>query len=232
MSLLTSDETDDAHESASHEVHLVETDEFMNSGDSSGLSSPPSSPPVVKPEPVNTQQVPSRKRSREEMNAESDNHNDSSATIEGTIDRVPSQGHPGTEKTDLPAKSMASAAAHSMPPSKAPISSMPPPSQKPPRSGQGSQYADAQSQWQAETTQRNGGLNDVNSDEDDMSGDELENAETQTTSDPKDNLVQFDWVDLEQRYHDKMNELTEEEASIMAEFQELSTVSVHACNCI
>ena len=47
-----------------------------------------------------------------------------------------------------------------------------------------------------------------------------------TLSDPQDKIEDFDWNDLQQRYHDKIAQLDAMEHSILGEFGKLCDVSL------
>lgn len=222
-----SDEAD-----ALREIKQEKPDSQLNTDRSKECSStPPSSPPVLKPEALETARLsPSRKRSQEEMNAEAESANESSMTIVDEIDRSARQNQPTAKEVDSSATKMSSAHAHSMPPPPAPASIKLPPSQKPSRSGQGSQNTqNSQSQMREpeKTTQSANETLDGNSSKDDAMNDYTESSESLVTGDPKVKIEDFNWRNLQERYHAKMKELNATEHNILAEFENLCNVSDH-----
>lgn len=179
---------------------------------------PRSSPLAVEDEVLESRESRSpAKLVDEEMNVELENANGSSVTA---ID----EGLQITKDTDSPITPMTNAHSHSMPPPLIPASSMPPPSQKPPPSGQQSQNS------QPRTQQHETGASETQDDNLQSSGDvtvsdDTESSESPFIGDARDELENFDWKDLEQRYHDKIHELNSKESEIMMEFDKLCSVS-------
>lgn len=200
---------------------------------SSPLSSPPSSPPVVKQRGSEDEMPPpSRKRSHEDMRDERENAIKSSATAVGDVDLTASQVKPSDSQTDSSATALHNIPANtSMAPPPNPTLNMQPPSQKPSRSGQGTVRTQTQ---QSHTSQPEKASNDTMSKlvEDSGSSDTIpddgESAGTATPSEPQDRIEDFDWEDLQRRYHSRMHELNDEERAIFDEFDALCNAS-HPC---
>ncbi|KAK3675645.1 hypothetical protein LTR78_004286 [Recurvomyces mirabilis] len=91
--------------------------------------------------------------------------------------------------------------------------------QQPPRSGQGSQKPrDAQTDL-ASTQAKASQLEDVTSES--TIPDDEEVLHSLMPSEPQDEIADFDWTDLQARYHDRMTELQHNELKIVDEFSQL-----------
>ncbi|KAK3714736.1 hypothetical protein LTR37_007716 [Vermiconidia calcicola] len=185
--------------------------------------SPPSSPPVVK-ENISQDMPPATgKRPHEEMIIVPEEAEDSSATFVGEGEATTSQSRQVIKTTDPPSTFKPSTQAHSMPPPQSPASSMGPPSQKPPRSGQGTVSAQSSQSpparpgsTQHDAAKQQKPISDVS---DESSDDTVESDSAQV--DPQAKIENFDWQDLQQRYHDKIAELDATEHNILGEFNSL-----------
>ena len=189
---------------------------------SSPRSSPLSSPPVVNSDA--SQEMPSatRKRSHEDMSTESADVNDSSATAVGDVDAQTKQDMSsnvasGTVKP--------STSAHTVLPPSAHTSSVLPPSQKTPRSGQGSAQSQDPQPLPSTVANAKGRKGSRDSGSNDSMNEEPESPDSLAMSDPQEKIEDFDWNDLQQRYHDKIAQLDATEQSILAEFGSLCDVS-------
>ena len=191
---------------------------------SSPLSSPPSSPPVVKADASQEMQSATRKRSHEEMNAAPADVNDSSSTAIGDIDTASIQHKQGSSVTISSVTIKPSTAAHTMPPPPAPTSGMLPPSQKPPRSGQGPVNMQSSQLKTDKATDGSSTEQSKDPNPNDSIKDDGEVSDSSMLSDPRDRIEDFDWDDLQHRYHDKIDQLNATEGSIMNEFNNLCDV--------
>ena len=202
--------------------------ERMNSPTSCPKSSPPSSPPVVKKEAQQVMPSATRKRSHEEMNAQSSAVNDSSSTAVRDADGEHAQSKQDPNGIASAATVKPSTQAHTMPPPSAPVSSMLPPSQKPPRSGQGlanSQNSQAKpSKLEKASNEGPAKQGQVTDPDEDVDEDGI-SLNSPTLSDPQDKIEDFDWDDLQQRYHSKIAQLGATEQNILTEFGTLCEVS-------
>ena len=198
---------------------------------SSPLSSPPSSPPILKEDASREMQSPTRKRFHEEMNAASADVNDSSTIAVGDVETASTQHKQGSSETSSSVTTKPSTAAHTMPPPPAPTSGMLPPSQKPPRSGQGSTNSQSSHVKPSKADQATDGSNTNQSkdpDPGDYMNDDGEESDSTMLSDPQDRIENFDWDHLQHRYHDKVDQLNATERTIMDEFNALCDVCTPA----
>lgn len=210
-----------ATEEEKSDCHLVVDDA------DSPAPSPSNSPPLKEEQPDTKAAnfASSRRRSHEDTSTASEHvdQKSQSAMNEPQANPVKVQG---LEKTpELPNHDTASVAAHAIPPPPA-AGQMPPPSMRPQRSRQGSRtnphpepIAKA-AEGPAETSQQRDP-----SGEDAMS-DDVGMCESTTFGEPREQIENFNWQDLEQRYHDKMGQLNAEENDIMVEFDQLCNVSL------
>lgn len=169
---------------------------------------------------------PSKKRSHEDIIAETDPIQ-SSATIVGDVDLLDSQNEPSIPQANPPASEFPSTLAHTMDRPVTPVPSMPPPSNKPPQSAQRvpksqvTQQQTPESEGLATRTARK----TQSSDETIGNHDEERSQDIPSSpSDPQDEIEDFDWSDLQLRYHNRMIELNAKEQGIFAEFNDLCGV--------
>ena len=180
----------------------------------------PSSPPQTDEAQEDVKQSPSRKRSHDEMNVDVKGVIDASTIPSGEVDAITVKS--SFVKTQDSASTMANPAAHST--SSLPVqtlsdsSKMPPPSQIPLRSGQrepnGQTIKAKHSHGAAAIEQSNHSKDEAMSDEPTSSFD----------SEPQDEIQDFDWVDLQQRYHDQMKQHDTNEQEILQEFSSFCDV--------
>ncbi|TKA38628.1 hypothetical protein B0A54_09564 [Friedmanniomyces endolithicus] len=196
----------------------------MEAGDRSPMHSPASSPPVEMPtNPKNETAQLSRKRSHEDMNAGNDAIRDSKTDRSNESDHNnfpnPQLGKSAQESSKVSTPAMMP------PPAGKPASAMPPPSSRPPQSGQRSQTAQiahvgpTQQQTAPEAIAPSHQRANESSEAtipDDASSDGIS-----TPSEPHDMIAEFDWTDLERRYHRRMDELGATEHQIYDEFNQL-----------
>lgn len=188
--------------------------------------SPPSSSPVVKMEREDVKPSKpsfSRKRSHEDIStALQPQKTDPETAVEETKPTSANEQQTGKKSQDSNG-AMASAAAHTMPPPTTP-GAMAPPSIKPQRSRQGSETAT----HSGKTANGAGGpyetQHQTDTSDEDPTSDDIKMCDTPATGEPRDPIEDFHWQDLEQRYHDKINELCTEEHQIMMEFDSLCNV--------
>ncbi|KAK0260075.1 hypothetical protein LTS09_005410 [Friedmanniomyces endolithicus] len=199
----------------------------MEAGDRSPMHSPASSPPVEMPtNPKNETAQLSRKRSHEDMNAGNDAIRDSKTDRSNESDHNnfpnPQLGKSAQESSKVSTPAMMP------PPAGKPASAMPPPSSRPPQSGQRSQTAQiahvgpTQQQTAPEAIAPSHQRANESSEAtipDDASSDGIS-----TPSEPHDMIAEFDWTDLERRYHRRMDELGATEHQIYDEFNQLCDV--------
>ena len=192
--------------------------------------SPPSSPPEVASA---TMPTTTRKRSHEEMNRKGSDVPESSATVIGDLDAATSQTTQDKEETSVPSVSESSTQSKSMGPQPLPSNTA---SQKPPHSGQDAvpktqtpQATDTTTRKEAtvSASEQHGANGDSSSDGEVNDDDVTEQPDSPILdSEPQDQVDAFNWRDLEQRYHDKMEELNAQEKSIMNEFNGLCDESL------
>ncbi|TKA82857.1 hypothetical protein B0A55_00984 [Friedmanniomyces simplex] len=199
----------------------------------SPMHSPASSPPVSMAADAQKQaaESPSRQRSHEDMNV------DSRTSVSNVPVHKPdepdlhaSQIKPSSSEVEKQANEPSSIPAHiSMPPPAGkPVSAMAPPSSRPPRSGQGSQkgHVTQTRPIKSQTVPKPlaSHLAEEESSEatipDDASSDGVS-----TPSEPHDRIADFDWTDLERRYHHRMGELGRTENQIYEDFNQLCDAS-------
>lgn len=129
---------------------------------------------------------------------------------------------------DVPSSmTMPSASAHTMLPPQRPASAMLPPSQKPPISGQDHVREPVTEIFSSEDTVSDGDAQGHHSGDDierHDNHDVSEYDEDPNPSEPQDKIGDFAWRDLEQRYHDKMQECRAKEDKAHAEFARLCDV--------
>ena len=184
-------------------------------------STPPSSPPLVKQDAVNDVPFVTKKRSHEEMTTEQDVGTESSATVIGDSEQTASQAG---KEIDLSVVSSLSTPTRSMPPPAKPSSNMTPPTQKPPRSGQGTVTPDVPSQpVVVKEAAHSQAKSEASTSVDDANPSEPSD-ESSSFEDPQDKIEDFAWTDLEQRYHNEMKQFEITEQQIMSEFDGLSQV--------
>lgn len=198
-------------------------------------SSSQSSPPIVQRERIEPERLsPSRKRSHEEMNVDSEdsernpksenakteNVHDSSSTAVNEELRTATDNEPNSDFAKI-----SSTSAHTMPPPPLPVQKKSSPSEEPPQSAQGSQKlqpgASTSGQQNPELVEI--GNEDLNSDE--AMSDDADPSQSPVAGMPKDKIEDFDWLELHERYHTKMEELNADGDSIMAEFEHLCKVN-------
>lgn len=190
--------------------------------DLSGGSSPTnmrSSPPVPEDDETVIEDPPkmNKKRSHEEMNAMTDEMFPSSATMIGD---VASSAVPPKE-SDQPDSIKHSQVTHTMGPPALPSSSMPPPSQKTPPSGQGSQKPKAN---EIKPAGPNPEDREKGPSPEPEHNPEPDDALDAATGEPQEQIDDFDWKDLHSRYHQKMTALDEQENEVMDNFHQLCQV--------
>ncbi|KAK5677921.1 hypothetical protein LTS10_009804 [Elasticomyces elasticus] len=179
----------------------------------SSAFSPPSSPPLKREEDIEEDTLPtSRKRSHEDMNTD---HN---TDVEAS--RPEFSVKPSESQTEAP---LPSTSAHTMlPPSGGKTSSkteqaMPPP----PQSGQRPQASQTEPPH-APKPNTSHHVNDNNIDSETTIPDDVSSEEDDPmTEEPDVKIVDFNWTDLEERYHKRMGELSATEDEIYAEFNDL-----------
>ncbi|KAK5687970.1 hypothetical protein LTR17_026603 [Elasticomyces elasticus] len=179
----------------------------------SSAFSPPSSPPLKLEEGIEAETLPtSRKRSHEDMNTD---HN---TDVEASRPEFPVK--PSESQTEAP---LPSTSAHTMlPPSGGKASSkteqaMPPP----PPSGQRPQALQTEPS-NASKSNISHHVNDHNIDSETTIPDDVSSEEDDPmTEEPDVKIVDFNWTDLEERYHKRMGELGATEEQIYAEFNDL-----------
>ncbi|KAH9826259.1 hypothetical protein Tdes44962_MAKER03643 [Teratosphaeria destructans] len=174
-----------------------------------------------------------RKRSVEEMSGnateEPSNHCDGHALDAQPLD----------SQTDKQPITVSSTAAHTLasssamlpPPTPTQASSMGPPATKPPRSRQGHAQATVKpSATSPQAQQPTPSQTDPSArvpatpfdqDTDDQAHDETTSDASYTTSDPNERIEDFEWMSLQQRYHDRMREIGNQEQQISADFSSL-----------
>ncbi|TKA21919.1 hypothetical protein B0A50_08567 [Salinomyces thailandicus] len=188
----------------------------------------PSSPPVIYQGSNLEMSSAGQKRSGEQMQDDFAAV-DSSATVTGdTVDLSASQDKPSSSQVNKAGVVAPSTAAHSsaMLPPATPKTGMAPPPKIPPQSKQSAQKEQkvqpapaAKPSWDAEaasmpTDQEQAESDTTIPDDEDSSGSE-------TPGDPNDNIADFEWGDLERRYHKKMTDLDTNEHKIMGDFNAL-----------
>lgn len=169
----------------------------------------------------------SKKRSDEDISKDENKQPQSSVTLRGDVETA----------NDLPTFN----AANAQPELDSDIDQMPPPprpasgeiksSQRQAQSGQ--RLQDAQ-QSQTGSTQMMSSLNiesqtdkataDADPMDDASHSDDMDSSSSCHTADPHAELEAFDWIDLQQRYHDKVLELQTKEDSILQDFGLLCNV--------
>ena len=178
-------------------------------------SSPPSSPPEAKEDAATC------KRSHEEMNVDSEDVRESSTT---DVDEVEVCA-PKLRNIDSSSTMEPSSAAHTMLPPSAPASTMLPPSQKPPRSGQGSQHTQKLQSQGDEAAHGTAEKQNQAASTDETTSDDTGSCFDSDPGEPQDKIEDFDWNDLQHRYHDKITEVNDTERRIMEEFNGLCDAS-------
>ncbi|KAK0352805.1 hypothetical protein LTR02_015307 [Friedmanniomyces endolithicus] len=201
----------------------------METGDQSPMHSPASSPPVEMPTNAKKEAAQlSRKRSHEDMSASNDAIRDSKTDRPNEPDHNKLANSPlGKLATEPPKIPMPTTMP---PPAGKPASTMAPPSSRPPQSGQGCQTAQVTpiGPTQQQTVPKPIAPSPQRADEgseatipDDASSD----GGFPTPSEPHDRIADFDWTDLERRYHHRMDELGATEHQIYDEFNQLCDVN-------
>lgn len=222
MSMSLSDDTD-----ALSEAKVEKDDPLQTTDQVAGSSSTPtSSPPLLKEESSQKANPrPSHEQSLEEMSSDPEKAVDSSATVMGDSDGIASQGKPSVEdanssQTEAPF----STAQSTLPPPASTVGSMLPPTQKPIRSGNESQKARSQA-GQSENVSQNAKEKPNSGKRDhDATSNDNDCQESSVSDEPSDEITDFDWMELEERYHAKMNQLAHEQREIMDEFGGLCNV--------
>ena len=125
------------------------------------------------------------------------------------------------EATEMPRTFKASQSMMPPPPKPAEISQ--PQDQQPPRSGQGSQRARDAQLDSASTQAKPSQIEDTTS-ETTIPDEENEPPSPTPSEEPQDRISDFDWADLQARYHHKMEELHHRELEIFEEFGQLCDV--------
>ncbi|KAK3709275.1 hypothetical protein LTR37_011013 [Vermiconidia calcicola] len=209
-------------DSGDEEVKVEATEPSTERAEEASVS-PPSSPPVAKEDISQDMPPATRKRSHEEMSIVPEETEDSSATAIGEVEAATSQSKQANTAADPSSTFKPSTQAHSMPPPQIPASSMISSSYKPPRSGQGTVSAQSSQAQPAKpgSTQHDAAkqqkpISDVS---DESSDDTVESDSSQ--ADPQTKIENFDWQDLQKRYHDKIAELDATEHNILGEFNSL-----------
>ncbi|KAK4499251.1 hypothetical protein PRZ48_009764 [Zasmidium cellare] len=184
-------------------------------------ATPPSSPPLGVKMPQNNSMGPppvpaSKKRSVDEMHGDSHSAADSRASgadfaplaQEGEEDTIDSQS---IKQSDSQAEAKAAKALR-----EAPVqATTPTPSQKLPPSGQGSQKPLSKSTSGTKPSTQ------AKTEEDDAETD-ASGSDEEDDDEPQNRIEDFDWTDLQQRYHNKMGEFDQKELAIMSEFSALA----------
>lgn len=205
-------------------------------------STPPSSPPLAlkmerdkKMPPPSVPASASRKRSNDEMHGVSQSAG-GSRTADADFAPLASQGEDDTSvdssdiKTSDSQQSQARQAAakssiktpdsqtEQLPPSTKTSDSQP---EQLPRSGQGSQKPRSKSAKDPKSSRPDAASLTTTDDEDE----ESDPSASIDESEPQDRIQDFDWDDLQQRYHQRMDEFAHKEQAISDEFMRLVDVS-------
>lgn len=203
---------------------------------SSPLSSPPprSSPPVAGDLEFAKADMPAvtKNSSSDDTGPDTEEINDSSATAIDDHAQDLSQVKPGKEDASSSAATiLPSTPAHTMLPPPASLlsntqpktASMPPPSTKPQKSSEGSTTRSGSQLQAAKIGQSTDGQTRKHSRDSasEAETDDGDSAGSSTPGEPQDRIDDFDWGDLEQRYHRKMNELGAVEQGIYEDFNSL-----------
>ena len=177
---------------------------------------------------------PPRKRSIEQIDDAQERVADSSSTAVGgnDSDLRASQVKQSSSQIDCSATVMPSTLAHTtMPPPAAPVKGLPPPPNRSSRSGQGSSKAQPAHSQQSQMlqpapkTERVASTSQERPESDDTIPDEDDSMGSESPGEPQDQIVDFNWGDLEKGYHDKITELNANEQAIFSEFNELCDAS-------
>ncbi|KAK1058574.1 hypothetical protein LTR74_013297 [Friedmanniomyces endolithicus] len=208
-------------------MSLTPVDSTMETGEQSPMHSPASSPPVEMPTNAKKEAAQlSRKRSHEDMSASNDAIRDSKTDRPNEPDhnKLPNSqlGKPATEPPKIPPPTTMP------PPAGKPASTMAPPSSRPPQSGQGSQTAQtthtAPTQQQTAPKPITPSHQRANESSEATIPDDASSDGISTPSEPHDRIAEFDWTDLERRYHRRMDELGATEHQSYDEFNQLCDV--------
>ena len=186
------------------------------------VPSPSSSPP----EAGSPKMAPAtRKRSHEEMNAKSKDAQASSNVAVEDDNTAKSQRKHTEDDASSSATMKPDNVSSSMPPPSLPASKVL--SQKPPRSGQRSVLS-TQALQQGEKVDAvpddsNPGQDTHSNQHSSTDGEDEEDDELDapTSSEPEHAIDDFDWSDLQERYHDRMKQLDDQESTIINEFNSL-----------
>jgi hypothetical protein len=195
--------------------------------------SPPSSPPEAA---ATSMPTTTRKRSHEETNRKVNEVPASSSTVVPDVEYITATNTQGNKEDSNSSVSKSSAQSKPMGPPPLPSNAA---SQKPPRSGQGS-VASIQTSQAIETTAKKEATLSAPTKRHDAVGsrslggeDGVDNDVEQTDSpmsdsEPQDQIEIFNWRDLQERYHTRMEELNAQEENIMNEFNGLCDESLLA----
>ncbi|TKA48126.1 hypothetical protein B0A54_01618 [Friedmanniomyces endolithicus] len=188
------------------------------------MHSPASSPPVEMPTSARKEAAQlSRKRSHEDMDASNNAIRDTKTDGPDQPDhsKLPNSqaGKPAKEPPKTPTPTTMP------PPAGKPVSAMAPPSSWPPQSGQGSQTAQIAHPGSTQQPTAPKSIAPSLQQADDGSEatipDDASSDSVSTPSEPHDRIAEFDWTDLERRYHHRMDELGATEHQIYDEFNQL-----------
>ncbi|KAK0795969.1 hypothetical protein LTR02_003854 [Friedmanniomyces endolithicus] len=191
------------------------------------MHSPASSPPVEMPTNAKKEAAQlSRKRSHEDMNASNDAIRDSKTdkSSEPDHNKLPNSqlGNPANEPSKAPTPTTMP------PPAGKPASAMAPPLSRPPQSGQGSQTAQITHAGPTQQKKASKPIAPSHQRADEGSEatipDDASSDGVSTPSEPHDRIAEFDWTDLERRYHHRMEGLGATEHQIYDEFNQLCDV--------
>ncbi|KAK0942568.1 hypothetical protein LTR29_005829 [Friedmanniomyces endolithicus] len=203
----------------------------METGDQIPMRSPASSPPVEMPTSARKEAAQlSRKRSHEDMihmNASNNAIRDTKTDGPDQPDhsKLPNSqaGKPAKEPPKTPTLTTMP------PPAGKPVSAMAPPSSRPPQSGQGSQTAQiahpGSTQQPTAPTSIAPSLQQADDGSEATIPDDASSDSVSTPSEPHDRIAEFDWTDLERRYHHRMDELGATEHQTYDEFNQLCDVN-------
>ena len=188
-------------------------------------NTPRSSPPPLGAYDSSPPAAPStRKRSHDETEAA-----DTSSTEVGEhVDVTASQLKPSSSQVDEKESIKPSTAAHSsgMPPLHMSSTMGPPPNKsfRPGRDGHSSRKNNDPTMAASFKVSQASAVEPDQPDSETTLPDE-DGSPSSTPAEPQDMIEDFDWRDLEERYHDNVNKLNQNEQKILAEFSSLCKVS-------
>lgn len=162
----------------------------------------------------------SKKRSHEDISKDGDDFAQNFVTVKAEAESMDGLPQSHTARSHLGTNP----GSQQMPPPPVPAEDGMRAPTKPPQSGQGSQRIE---QSQTGSTQMMSSLNiesRSNRNEAETGEDDIQSSNSPPGADSDVELEAFDWVDLEQRYHDKVSELQMKEDGIMEEFGALCNV--------